>query len=144
VEISLRSNTAYKEFNITVEVTQGGKSTRFPAYRDQEVLDQHGLRPGFEQRLGRQAKTQTVKLLAELRARFRRASRKTNAHCLGLPGLSQWSTLPKGASIALGSKNARPTRTDLERPTKETSKYLVSYAKDADLNQGDGQRLDGA
>jgi acetamidase/formamidase len=34
----------------------------------------------------------------------------------------------------LNSKNTRD-KEDMERPTKETSKYLVSAAKDADLNK---------
>jgi acetamidase/formamidase len=47
--------------------------------------------------------------------------------------VSQVVNVKKGIHC-LSPKNPREVE-DLERPTKETSKYLVSYAKDADLNK---------
>jgi acetamidase/formamidase len=47
--------------------------------------------------------------------------------------VSQVVNVKKGIHC-LVPKNARDTE-DLERPTKETPKYLVSHARDADLNK---------
>ena len=47
--------------------------------------------------------------------------------------VSQVVNIKKGIHC-LNPKNARD-KEDMERPTKETPKYLVSHAKDADLNK---------
>ena len=47
--------------------------------------------------------------------------------------VSQVVNIKKGIHC-LNPKN-KSDKEDMERPTKETSKYLVSHAKDADLNK---------
>jgi acetamidase/formamidase len=90
---------------------------------------------GFDQDMNKawaQAKAQTVKLLAELRGVSAEQAEKlmpTVSDCR----VSQVVNVKKGIHC-LSPKNPREAE-DMERPTKETSKYLVSYAKDADLNK---------
>jgi len=130
-EVNLTAlETAYKEFNITVEVIKG-KPLDFPRIETKKSW----ISMGFDQDLNKawaQTKTQTVKLLAELRGVSAEQAEKlmpTVSDCR----VSQVVNVKKGIHC-LNPKNARDAE-DLERPTKETSKYLVSYAKDADLNK---------
>jgi acetamidase/formamidase len=122
--------TAYKEFNITVEVIKG-KPLDFPRIETRNSW----ISMGFDQDLNKawaQAKAQTIKLIAELRGVSPEQAEKlmpTSSDCR----VSQVVNVKKGIHC-LNSKNARD-KEDLERPTKETSKYLVSVAKDADLNK---------
>ena len=130
-EVNLTAlETAYKEFNITVEVIKG-KPLDFPRIETKKSW----ISMGFDQDLNRawaQAKAQTVKLLAELRGVSAEQAEKlmpTVSDCR----VSQVVNVKKGIHC-LSSKTPREAE-DLERPTKETSKYLVSHAKDADLNK---------
>jgi acetamidase/formamidase len=130
-EVNLTAiETAYKEFNITVEVIKG-KPLDFPRIETEKSW----ISMGFDQDLNKawtQAKAQTIKLITELRGVSAEQAEKlmaTSSDCR----VSQVVNVKKGIHC-LNSKNAR-AKEDMERPTKETSKYLVSYAKDADLNK---------
>src|SRR5215210_1996834 len=130
-EVNLTAiETAYKEFNITVEVIKG-KPLDFPRIETKKSW----ISMGFDQDLNKawgQTKAQTVKLLAELRGGSAEQAEKlmpTISDCR----VSQVVNVKKGIHC-LNPKNARD-KEDLERPTKETAKYLVSHAKDADLNK---------
>jgi acetamidase/formamidase len=130
-EVNLTAlETAYKEFNITVEVIKG-KPLDFPRIETKKSW----ISMGFDQDMNKawaQAKTQTVKLLSELRGVSAEQAEKlmpTVSDCR----VSQVVNVKKGIHC-LNPKNPRDAE-DLERPTKETPKYLVSYAKDADLNK---------
>ncbi|MFL6819440.1 MAG: acetamidase/formamidase family protein [Bradyrhizobium sp.] len=130
-EVNLTAlETAYKEFNVTVEVIKG-KPLDFPRIETAKSW----ISMGFDQDLNKawgQAKAQTVKLLAELRGVPADQAEKlmtTSSDCR----VSQVVNVKKGIHC-LNSKNARE-KEDLERPTKETPKYLVSHAKDGDLNK---------
>jgi acetamidase/formamidase len=130
-EVNLTAlETAYKEFNITVEVIKG-KPLDFPRIETRKSW----ISMGFDQDLNKawsQAKTQTIKLVAELRGVSAEQAEKlmpTSSDCR----VSQVVNVKKGVHC-LNSKNPRD-KEDLERPTKETQKYLVSHAKDADLNK---------
>jgi len=130
-EVNLTAiETAYKELNITVEVIKG-KPLDFPRIETKTSW----ITMGFDQDLNKawdQVKAQTVKLLSEQRnvsadqaARFM----PTVSDCR----VSQVVNIKKGIHC-LNPKN-RSAREDTERPTKETAKYYVSHAKDADLNK---------
>jgi len=130
-EVNLTAlETAYKEFNITVEVIKG-KPLDFPRIETKKSW----ISMGFDQDLNKawtQAKAQTIKLIAELRGVSPEQAEKlmpTSSDCR----ISQVVNVKKGIHC-LNPKNARE-KEDLERPTKETPKYLVSAAKDADLNK---------
>jgi acetamidase/formamidase len=130
-EVNLTAlETAYKEFNITVEVIKG-KPLDFPRIETRNSW----ISMGFDQDLNKawaQAKAQTIKLIAELRGVSPEQAEKlmpTSSDCR----VSQVVNVKKGIHC-LNSKNTRD-KEDMERPTKETSKYLVSAAKDADLNK---------
>jgi acetamidase/formamidase len=130
-EVNLTAlETAYKEFNITVEVIKG-KPLDFPRIETSKSW----ISMGFDQDLNKawgQAKAQTIKLLTELRGGSAEQAEKlmpTISDCR----VSQVVNVKKGIHC-LNPKNARD-KEDLERPTKETAKYLVSHAKDADLNK---------
>ncbi len=130
-EVNLTAlETAYKEFNITVEVIKG-KPLDFPRIETKKSWIAMGFDPDLN-KAWMQAKAQTVKLLAELRGVSAEQAEKlmpTVADCR----VSQVVNVKKGIHC-LNPKNPREAE-DLERPTKETSKYFVSYAKDADLNK---------
>jgi acetamidase/formamidase len=136
-EVNLTAiETAYKEFNITVEVIKG-KPLDFPRIETRKSW----IAMGFDQDLNKawaQAKAQTVKLLGELRGVSAEQAEKLMATVSDCR-VSQVVNVKKGIHC-LNPKNARDAE-DLERPTKETSKYLVSHAKDADLNKA--MNLDG-
>jgi acetamidase/formamidase len=130
-EVNLTAiETAYKEFNITVEVVKG-KPLDFPRIETTKSW----ITMGFDQDLNKawaQAKAQTVKFLAEQRGISADAAEKlmpTVSDCR----VSQVVNIKKGIHC-LNPKNVR-AKEDLERPTKETLQYYVSHAKDADLNK---------
>ena len=130
-EINLTAlETAYKEFNITVEVIKG-KPLDFPRIETKRSW----IGMGFDQDLNKawtQARAQTIKLLSELRGISAEQAEKlmpTVSDCR----VSQVVNIKKGIHC-LVPKNPREAE-DTERPTRETAKYLVSYAKDADLNK---------
>ena len=130
-EINLTAlETAYKELNITVEVIKG-KPLEFPRIETKKSW----ISMGFDQDMNKafaQAKAQTVKMISELRGVSAEQAEKlmpTISDCR----VSQVVNVKKGIHC-LTPKNPRETE-DMERPTRETPKYLVSYAKDADLNK---------
>ena len=130
-EINLTAlETAYKELNITVEVIKG-KPLEFPRIETKKSW----ISMGFDQDMNKafaQAKAQTVKMISELRGVSSEQAEKlmpTISDCR----VSQVVNVKKGIHC-LTPKNPREAE-DMERPTKETPKYLVSYAKDADLNK---------
>src|SRR5262249_29115431 len=129
-EVNLTAiETAYKELNITVEVVKG-KPLDFPRIETAKSW----ISMGFDQDLNKafdQAKAQTLKVIEELR----------NVPAAQAEGLFQQSdcrvsqvvNIKKGIHC-LTAKNATDQE-DTERPTKETAKYYVFHAKDADLNK---------
>lgn len=130
-EVNLTAiETAYKELNITVEVVKG-KPLDFPRIETQKSW----ITMGFDQDLNKawaQAKSQTVKFLSEQRhisAEQAETLMPTVSDCR----VSQVVNIKKG--IHCLNPKATRDREDMERPTKETAKYLVSHAKDADLNK---------
>jgi acetamidase/formamidase len=130
-EINLTAiETAYKEFNITVEVIKG-KPLDFPRIETKKSW----ITMGFDKDLNlawAQTKAQTTKMISELRGASAEQAAKlmpTVSDCR----VSQVVNIKKGIHC-LTPKNPRETE-DMERPTKETPKYLVSHAKDADLNK---------
>ena len=130
-EVNLTAiETAYKEFNITVEVIKGSAIT-WPRIETKTSW----ITMGFDQDLNKawdQAKAETVKFLSEQRKLSPDAAAKlmtTVSDCR----VSQVVNIKKGIHC-LNPKNAN-AKEDMERPTKETAKYLVTYAKDADLNK---------
>jgi acetamidase/formamidase len=130
-EVNLTAiETAYKEFNVTVEVIKG-KPLDFPRIETAKSW----ITMGFDQDLNKawaQAKAQTIKFLSEQRGVSAEQAGKlmtTVSDCR----VSQVVNVKKGIHC-LNPKNAGD-KEDMERPTKETSKYYVSHAKDADLNK---------
>jgi acetamidase/formamidase len=130
-EVNLTAiETAYKELNLTLEVIKG-KPLDFPRIETKTSW----ITMGFDQDLNKawdQAKAQTVKFLSEQRnVSADQAARlmSTVSDCR----VSQVVNIKKGIHC-LNPKNAS-AREDMERPTKETAKYYVSHAKDADLNK---------
>ena len=130
-EVNLTAiETAYKELNITVDVIKG-KPLDFPRIETKTSW----IAMGFDQDLNKawdQAKAQNVKLLSELRqvsAEQAATLMPTVSDCR----VSQVVNIKKGIHC-LTPKTAGG-REDMERPTKETSKYFVSHAKDPDLNK---------
>jgi len=130
-EVNLTAvETAYKELNLTLEVVKG-KPLDFPRIETKTSW----ITMGFDQDLNKawdQAKAQTLKLLAEQRnISTEQAARlmPTVSDCR----VSQVVNIKKGIHC-LNPKD-RSGREDMERPTKETAKYYVSHAKDADLNK---------
>jgi acetamidase/formamidase len=130
-EVNLTAiETAYKEFNITVEVIKG-KPLDFPRIETTKSW----ITMGFDQDMNKawaQAKAQTVKFLAEQRSISAEQAEKLMASVSDCR-VSQVVNVKKGIHC-LNPKNVRD-KEDMERPTKETSKYLVSHVKDADLNK---------
>jgi acetamidase/formamidase len=130
-EVNLTAiETAYKEFNITVTLL---KDMRLDMPRIE--TGKSWITMGFDQDLNKAwngAKDQTVKFLS--------GQRKISADEAGklMPKVSdcrvsQVVNIKKGIHC-LSPKDAKG-KEDLERPTKETAKYYVSHAKDADLNK---------
>jgi len=135
-EVNLTAiETAYKEFNITVEVIKG-RPLEFPRIE----TPRSWITMGFDQDLNKawdQAKAETAKFLAEQRnlpAAQAAQLMPTVSDCR----VSQVVNIKKGIHC-LNPKDPA-TREDLERPTAETAQYLVAHVKDADLNKA----MDGA
>ena len=130
-EVNLTAiETAYKEFNITVDVVKG-KPLDFPRIETPKSW----ITMGFDQDLNKawdQARTQTITMLSELRRIPVDDAAKvmvTVSDCR----VSQVVNIKKGIHC-LSPKNAG-VKEDMERPVKETAQYYVSHAKDADLNK---------
>jgi acetamidase/formamidase len=130
-EVNLTAiETAYKEFNVTLTVLKNMKLD-FPRIETQA----HWITMGFDRDLNlawNQALQQTQKYLGEQRkvsADAAAALMPTVSDCR----VSQVVNIKKGIHC-LNPKNVKD-REDMERPTKETARYYVSYAKDVDLNK---------
>jgi acetamidase/formamidase len=130
-EVNLTAiETAYKELNITVEVVKG-KPLDFPRIETPKSW----ITMGFDQDLNKawaQAKAQTIKFLTEQRGVSAEQAEKLMTSVSDCR-VSQVVNIKKGIHC-LNPKNTRD-KEDMERPTKETSKYYVSHVKDADLNK---------
>ncbi|MFL6798425.1 MAG: acetamidase/formamidase family protein [Xanthobacteraceae bacterium] len=130
-EVNLTAiETAYREMNLTIEVIKG-KPLDFPRIETRTSW----IAMGFDQDLNKawdQAKAQNIKLLAELRNTSPEQATKLMPSVSDCR-VSQVVNVKKGIHC-LTPKNAA-TREDMERPTKDTGKYFVSHAKDADLNK---------
>jgi acetamidase/formamidase len=130
-EVNLTAiETAYKELNITVEVIKG-RPLDFPRIETPKSW----ITMGFDQDLNKaweQAKAQTVKFLAEQR-KVPAGQAETVMATVSDCRVSQVVNVKKGIHC-LNPKNVGD-KEDMERPTKETARYYVSHAKDADLNK---------
>jgi acetamidase/formamidase len=130
-EVNLTAiETAYKEFNITVEVVKG-KPLDFPRIETAKSW----ITMGFDQDLNKawaQAKAQTVKFLSEQRGVSAEQAEKLMTSVSDCR-VSQVVNIKKGIHC-LNPKNVRD-KEDMERPVKETPRYYVSHAKDANLNK---------
>ena len=125
-EVNLTAiETAYKEFNITVEVIKG-RPLDFPRIETPSSW----ITMGFDQDLNKawdQAKAETVKFLSRTAQRFGRAGR--NAHDHACPTVaSRRSSTSRRASIA-STRRIRTRSEDMERPTQETPTYLVTHVQ---------------
>ena len=130
-EVNLTAlETAFKELNITLEVIKG-KPLDMPRIETPKSW----ITMGFDQDLNKAwdaAKSQTVKFLAEQRsvsADQAAALMPKVSDCR----ISQVVNIKKGVHC-LSPKNASDAE-DMERPTRETARYYVSHARDADLNK---------
>jgi len=135
-EVNLTAiETAYKEFNITVEVIKG-QPLDFPRIETAKSW----ITMGFDQDLNKawdQAKAQTIKFLSQQRnvaADQAAQLMATVSDCR----VSQVVNIKKGIHC-LSPKQASD-KEDMERPTAETAQYYVAHVKDADLNKA----MDGA
>jgi acetamidase/formamidase len=130
-EVNLTAiETAYKELNITVDVIKD-KPLDFPRIETRTSW----IAMGFDQDLNKawdQAKAQTIKLLAEQRKMRPEQAAKLMV-LVSDCRVSQVVNVKKG--IHCLNPKSPTAREDMERPTKETAKYFVSHAKDADLNK---------
>ena len=132
-EVNLTAlETAYKEFNITLDVIKGkGKGMEYPRIE----TPTHWITMGYDKDLNKaltDAKAETVKFLAEQRklpADKAAAMMPTMSDCR----ISQVVNIKKGVHC-LNPKDLNAKRTT-EHPTAETPQYLVTSAKDGDLNK---------
>ena len=138
-EVNLTAiETAYRELNLTVEVIKG-KPLDFPRIETPKSW----ITMGFDQDLNKawaQTKEQTVKFLAEQRKVSAAEAEKLMASISDCR-VSQVVNVKKGIHC-LNPKNARD-KEDMERPTKETAKYLRLARQGRGPEQGDERRLDG-
>jgi acetamidase/formamidase len=130
-EVNLTAiETAYKEFNITVEVIKG-KPLGWPRIETRTSW----ITMGFDQDLNKawdQVKSETIKFLTEQRSVPEGqvgALMSTVSDCR----VSQVVNVKKGIHC-ISPKNVSG-KEDMERPTRETSEYYVVHIKDADLNK---------
>jgi acetamidase/formamidase len=130
-EVNLTAiETAYKELNITVDVIKG-MPLDFPRIETPNSW----ITLGLDQDLNKawdQAKAQTIKLLAEQRKVPPEQAARLMVQISDCR-VTQVVDVKKGVHC-LSPKNPA-AREDMERPTKETAKYFVSHARDADLNK---------
>jgi acetamidase/formamidase len=130
-EVNLTAlETAYKEFNITVSVLRDMKID-MPRIETPTSW----ITMGFDQDLNKawaMAKAQTVKFIGEQR-RLPEANAAKRMLSVSDCRVSQVVNIKKGIHC-LSPKDPN-YKQDLERPTKETAKYYVSHASDADLNK---------
>jgi acetamidase/formamidase len=130
-EVNLTAiETAYRELNITVEVL---KNMRLDMPRIETAKS--WITMGFDQDLNKaldQVTAQTSRFLAEQRRLSPDEATKLMAKVSDCR-ISQVVNVKKGIHC-LNPKNVKD-REDMERPTKETARYFVVHAKDADLNK---------
>jgi acetamidase/formamidase len=130
-EVNLTAiETAYKEFNITVEVIKG-RPLEFPRIETPKSW----ITMGFDQDLNKawdQTKAETVKFLAEQR-NISAAQGATLMTTVSDCRVSQVVNVKKGIHC-LNPKNPAD-REDMERPMTETAAHYVTHVKDADLNK---------
>jgi acetamidase/formamidase len=130
-EVNLTAvETAYRELNVTVEVLKDMKLD-MPRIETPKSW----ITMGFDQDLNKaldQVKAQTSRFLAEQRKLSPDEASKLMAKVSDCR-ISQVVNIKKGIHC-LNPKNVS-VKEDMERPTKETPRYYVSYAKDADLNK---------
>jgi acetamidase/formamidase len=130
-EVNLTAvETAYKEFNITVTVLKDMKLD-MPRIETPKSW----ITMGFDQDLNKAwngVKDQTVKFLA---AQRKISSDQASALMAQVSDcrVSQVVNIKKG--IHCLSPRDTKGKEDMERPTRETARYYVSHAKDADLNK---------
>ena len=135
-EVNLTAlETAYKEFNITISVLKDMKldMPRIETPKSWVTM-------GYDADLNKAwvgAKAQTVKFLSEQRKVSAADAEKLMPEVSDCR-VSQVVNIKKGIHC-ISPKDAKG-KEDLERPTKETPKYYVSHAADADLNKA----MDGA
>lgn len=129
-EINLTAiETAFRELNVTVEVAKG-KSIDMPRIETPKSW----ITMGFDQDMNKAwnvAQQQTIKMIGELRnvpADQAAALMPKISDCR----VSQVVNIKKGIHC-ISPKNAN-VKEDMERPTKETPRYFVAHAKNADLN----------
>ena len=131
-EVNLTAlETAYREFNITVDVVKGS-----PLDMPRIETPRSWITMGFDQDLNKawaQAKAQTVKFLSEQRMISAEAAEKLMATVSDCR-VSQVVNVKKGIHC-LNPKDVRNGREDMERPLKETQRYYVTHVRDADLNK---------
>src|SRR6478752_1446613 len=130
-EVNLTAiETAYKEFNVTVEVIKG-KPLAWPRIETKTSW----IAMGFDQDLNKawdQAKSETIKFLTEQRSVPEQQAgtlMATVSDCR----VSQVVNVKKG--IHCISPKDVSGKEDMERPTRETSEYYVVHTKDADFNK---------
>ena len=138
-EVNLTAiETAYREFNITVEVIKGA-SARHAAHRDTAVVDHHGFRRGPEQGLGA---GQSADRQVPVRAAhdLGRGSGKADAHGVRLPRLAgrqhqEGHPLPQSEGPAQSRGHGAPD--------PRNAAILRRPRQGRQSQQGDGRRLDG-
>ena len=129
-EVNLTAvETAYKEFNVTLEVLKDMKLD-FPRIETPKSW----ITMGFDQDLNK-----ALDMVQEQTAKFLSGQRKISAaqaaelmKKVSDCRISQVVNIKKG--IHCLNPKSPGGREDMERPTRETSKYYVSHAKDANLN----------
>ncbi len=130
-EVNLTAiETAYKEFNITVTVVKDMKLD-MPRIETPKSW----ITMGFDQDLNKAwngAKEQTVRFLSEQR-KISSGQASELMSKVSDCRVSQVVNIKKGIHC-LNPKDGKG-KEDMERPTRETSRYYVSYARDADLNK---------
>ena len=130
-EVNLTAvETAYQEFNITVEVLKSMKLD-FPRIETPKSWITMGFDPDLNKALDF-TKEQTAKFLAEQRKISVEDAAKL-MHKVSDCRISQVVNIKKGIHC-LNPKDPKG-KEDMERPAKETEKYYVSHAKDANLNK---------
>ena len=130
-EVNLTAvETAYKEMSVTLEVLKKLKLD-FPRIETPKSW----ITMGFDQDLNKAldfVKEQTAKMLAEQRKISTDDAAKL-MHEVSDCRISQVVNIKKGIHC-LNPKNPKD-KEDMERPTKETTRYYVSHAKDPNLNK---------
>ena len=130
-EVNLTAiETAYREFNITVDVIKG-QPLDFPRIE----TPRSWITMGFDQDLNKawaQTKAQTIKFLSEQRMISAEQAEKLMATVSDCR-VSQVVNIKKGIHC-LNPKNVKD-REYMERTVKETQSYYVTHVRDADLNK---------